>query len=174
LSSGLLHSSLELPGTSPTPASRTVYGIPGEYLTKTAKQTRIQRERGARASHGKRLMMSRKGRGLLAAIALAATAVAVAGAQSGTPSPQTQALEPPPPDSLGRSNPRGSVLAFLNAARRGENELARQYLDTRLSGEAAEDLAHQLFVVLDARLPARLTLISDSPDGSRADRQRRR
>jgi MscS family membrane protein len=114
-------------------------------------------------------MMSRKGRGLLAAIALAATAVAVAGAQSGTPSPQTQALEPPPPDSLGRSNPRGSVLAFLNAARRGENELARQYLDTRLSGEAAEDLAHQLFVVLDARLPARLTLISDSPDGSRAD-----
>jgi MscS family membrane protein len=113
--------------------------------------------------------MSRKGRGLLAAIALAATAVAVAGAQSGTPSPQTQAPEPPPPDSLGRSNPRGTVLGFLNAARRGENELARQYLDTRLSGEAAEDLAHQLFVVLDARLPARLTLISESPDGSRAD-----
>ena len=114
-------------------------------------------------------MMGRQGWGLLAAVVLAATATTVATAgQSGTTSPQAQAPEPPS-DALGRSNPRGTVLGFLNAARRGENELARQYLDTRLSGEAAEDLAHQLFVVLDARLPARLTLISDSPEGSRAD-----
>ena len=73
------------------------------------------------------------------------------------------------PDPLGRSTPRGTVLGFLNAARKGENELARQYLDTRLSGKPAEDLAHQLFVVLDAKLPARLTLISDAPEGSRSN-----
>ena len=82
---------------------------------------------------------------------------------------QTSAAEPAPPDPLGRSTPRGTALGFLNAARKGENELARQYLDTRLSGKQAEDLAHQLFVVLDAKLPARLTLISDAPEGSRSN-----
>jgi len=61
------------------------------------------------------------------------------------------------------------VLGFLNAARKGENEIAAQYLDTRLKGPAAASLAHQLFVVLDARLPARLTQVSDDPDGSRAN-----
>ena len=92
----------------------------------------------------------------------------------GAPAPaaQTSAAEPAPEDPLGRSTPRGAVLGFLNAARKGENELARQYLDTRLSGKPAEDLAHQLFVVLDAKLPARLTLISDAPEGSRSDPRR--
>src|SRR5262249_38285867 len=32
-----------------------------------------------------------------------------------------------------------------------------------------QELAHSLFVVLDARLPPTLTLISDAPDGSRAN-----
>jgi MscS family membrane protein len=61
------------------------------------------------------------------------------------------------------------VLAFLSAARKGEYELARQYLDTQLTGKPAEELARQLFVVLDARLPARLTQISDVPEGSRSN-----
>ena len=108
---------------------------------------------------------------MLAAVALAlvagvATANAQAGAQATAPAPQAPAS---PPDALGRETPRGTVLGFLNAARKGENDLARQYLDTRLTGEAADRLAHQLFVVLDARLPARLTLISDQPEGSLAD-----
>jgi MscS family membrane protein len=82
----------------------------------------------------------------------------------------TQTTEAAPArDALGRSTPRGTVLGFLHAARKGENELARQYLDTRLGGKAAEDLAQQLFVVLDARLPTRLTLISDAPEGSRSN-----
>ena len=85
------------------------------------------------------------------------------------PAAQPSAAEPAPQDPLGRSTPRGTVLGFLNAARKGENELARQYLDTRLSGKLAEDLAHQLFVVLDTKLPARLTLISDAPEGSRSN-----
>jgi MscS family membrane protein len=82
--------------------------------------------------------------------------------------PQAAVAESPA-DPLGRGTPRGTVLGFLNAARKGEPELARQYLDTRLSGKPAEDLANQLFVVLDARLPARLTQISDAPEGSRAN-----
>ncbi len=86
-----------------------------------------------------------------------------------TPAAQTSADKPAPTDPLGRTTPRGTVLGFLTAARKGENELARQYLDTRLSGKPAEDLAHQLFVVLDAKLPARLTLISDVPEGSRSN-----
>jgi MscS family membrane protein len=61
------------------------------------------------------------------------------------------------------------VLGFLNAARKDENELAAQYLSTRLKGEPAATLAHQLYTVLDARLPARLTQVSDEPEGSRAN-----
>jgi MscS family membrane protein len=78
-----------------------------------------------------------------------------------TPAPQT------PEDALGRSTPRGTVLGFLSAGRRDENALARQYLNSQLRGQPAEELAHQLFVVLDARLPPRLTQVSDVAEGSR-------
>ena len=83
--------------------------------------------------------------------------------------PTAAAQAEPPKDVLGRSTPRGTVMAFLAAGRKEDNDLARRYLDTPLSGDAAEKLAHQLFVVLDARLPPRLTLVSDSPEGSRAN-----
>jgi MscS family membrane protein len=74
-----------------------------------------------------------------------------------------------PKDPLGRDTPRGTVLGFLNAAHKGQDQLAREYLETRLTGESTEALAHQLFVVLDARLPARLTQLSDAPQGSRTN-----
>jgi MscS family membrane protein len=44
-----------------------------------------------------------------------------------------------------------------------------QYLNTRLRGKAAEDLARQLSVLLDQRLPAKLNEISDKPEGSLSD-----
>jgi MscS family membrane protein len=72
-------------------------------------------------------------------------------------------------DALGRTTPRGTVLGFLKAAHNGDNELAAQYLDTRLRGKAAEERAHQLFVVLDRRLPPKLGQVSDSPEGSLSD-----
>ncbi len=72
-------------------------------------------------------------------------------------------------DALGRTTPRGTVLGFLSAARKGDDELAAQYLNTRANDGAAEILAHQLFVVLDRRLPARLNQISNEPEGSVAD-----
>jgi len=106
------------------------------------------------------------GAGLILALLCAA------GTRAQTPpaAPATPAAQPPatPPDPLGRDTPRGTVLGFLEAAGKGENEIAAQYLSTRL-GKPATTLAHQLFVVLDARLPARLTQVSDSPEGSRSN-----
>lgn len=83
--------------------------------------------------------------------------------------PASAAETTPPADPLGRQTPRGTVRGFLGAARTGENKVARQYLDTGLDEAAAEQLAHDLYVVLDAMLPARLTQISDEPLGSRAN-----
>jgi MscS family membrane protein len=74
-----------------------------------------------------------------------------------------------PKDPLGRTTPRSAVLGFLTIARSGNDEHAAQYLNTKLRGEAAAVLAHQLFVVLDRRLPARLNQISDLPEGSLSD-----
>src|SRR6185436_2844191 len=42
-------------------------------------------------------------------------------------------------------------------------------LDAPVTGPAAALLAHQLFIVLDARLPATLTQLSDVADGSRSN-----
>jgi MscS family membrane protein len=111
-------------------------------------------------------------RRLLAACVLSLSVFAARPETQPTPAPPAAAqpaAEPEPSDPLGRRTPRGTVLGFLNAARKGENALARQYLDTRLGERGADALAHQLFTVLDAKLPARLTLISDHPDGSRAN-----
>ena len=84
------------------------------------------------------------------------------------PAPAAQAPAPST-DALGRSTPRGTVFGFLGAGRKGDHRLARHYLNTRLNDAAAETLARQLFVVLDARLPAQLLRVNDNPEGSRAD-----
>jgi MscS family membrane protein len=74
-----------------------------------------------------------------------------------------------PADPLGRSTPRGAVLGFMTAARRGNDNIAPLYLDTDLKKQAAVDLAHKLYIVLDSRLPARLYELSDRPEGSLAN-----
>jgi len=71
-----------------------------------------------------------------------------------------------PKDSLGRTTPRGTVLGFLAEARKGEYQVAAEYLNTRLRGKAAAVLAYKLSIVLDRRLPARLNQLSDKPEGS--------
>ena len=91
-------------------------------------------------------------------------------AQSAPPAASPAVSQPEvPKDPLGRTTPRGTVLGFLSAARNGDNERAAQYLNTRLQGEAAKGLAHQLSVVLDRRLPARLNQLSHEPEGSISD-----
>jgi MscS family membrane protein len=90
--------------------------------------------------------------------------------QSSIPGTSPAAAQPHVPvDALGRTTPRGAVLGFVTAARAGDDALAARYLNTRLHGKAATDLAHQLFVVLDRSLPARLNQLSDKPEGSASD-----
>lgn len=72
----------------------------------------------------------------------------------------------PVADPLGRGSPRGTVLGFLNASRKGDYATARQYLDTPLRGARADSLAKELSAVLDRRLPARLRELSGRPEGS--------
>lgn len=74
-----------------------------------------------------------------------------------------------PKDTLGRETPRGTLFGFMAAARKGNFDLAALYLNTNLRDRAAADLASQLFLVLDARLPARLQELSDRPEGSLAN-----
>ena len=83
----------------------------------------------------------------------------------------SQTSDPPKQvkDALERDTPRGTVRGFLAAARTGQDALASQYLQSSATGAAAAELAHQLFIVLDARLPPRLTQLSDLPEGSRVD-----
>jgi MscS family membrane protein len=74
-----------------------------------------------------------------------------------------------PKDTLGRNTPRGTVLGFVTAARKGNAEIAALYLNTPLRGRDAAVLARQLGIVLDRRFPARLNQISDTPEGSAPD-----
>jgi MscS family membrane protein len=74
-----------------------------------------------------------------------------------------------PRDTLGRDTPRGTLFRFIEAAQKNNFDLAALYLNTPLRDKAAAELAQQLFVVLDARLPARLQDVSDNPEGSLAN-----
>jgi MscS family membrane protein len=85
---------------------------------------------------------------------------------------QSAASAPPAPaaasaDPLGRDTPKGTVLEFMSAVQKGNTEAAALYLNTPLRGAQAAQLAQQLYVVLDSRLPARLNELSDRPEGSR-------
>jgi MscS family membrane protein len=109
---------------------------------------------------------------LLPAIALAlAVSAANAAAQRvpGTAPAAEKPAQTAAKDPLGRDTPRQTVLGFLEAGRSNEDQLAAQFLDTELTGQPAALLAHQLFIVLDARLPARLTQITDVAEGSRSN-----
>jgi MscS family membrane protein len=87
-------------------------------------------------------------------------------AQVGVGAPAAAAQPAPPKDALGRDTPKRTVLGFITAARRGNDDVTPLYLDTNLKGKDAVDLAHKLYVVLDTRLPARLQELSDLPEGS--------
>jgi MscS family membrane protein len=95
------------------------------------------------------------------------TAWAQAPAPDAAASQPAAAPAPAPTDPLGRDTPRGTVLGFLNAGNDAKFEIATQYLRTELKGADAAALSHQLFAVLDARLPAKLAKLSDVPEGSR-------
>ena len=105
------------------------------------------------------LVLPRVGLGVLFCVIAAAQA----------PAPPAPVKSETPADLFGRDTPRGTVLGFLNASRKDDFETAAKYLNTRLSGRAAADQAHDLFVVLDRELPPRLNQLSNVPEGSRSD-----
>jgi len=87
--------------------------------------------------------------------------------QFAAPKPEpAEAIQEPSPDPLGWNTPRGAILNFPSVARSGNAQVAALYLSTSLHGADAEVLAHQLAVVLDRRLPAKLNEVSGKPEGS--------
>ena len=116
------------------------------------------------------LACPRKANRVLFAILLSLLLPAIVWCQAATPANAPAPAQPETPkDTLGRATPRGTVLGFLNAARKGNTEVAALYLNTPLRGADSAILARQLAVVLDRRLPARLNQISDKPEGSVPD-----
>jgi MscS family membrane protein len=81
--------------------------------------------------------------------------------------PAAAATQPEAPkDPLGRDTPRGTVIGFMGAAAENKTEVIPLYLNSGLRGDAATELAQQLYVVLNSRLPVRVTTLSDRPEGS--------
>jgi MscS family membrane protein len=90
-------------------------------------------------------------------------------AAASTQPDEAQPTPASPPDPLGRTTPRGTLLGFLTAASNHKYDSAAQYLDTRATGKDAATLANRLFLVLDRRLPAKLNNLSNDPLGSLSD-----
>jgi len=86
-------------------------------------------------------------------------------AQSSSSAPVATTPADAPKDAFGRDTPRGTLLGFMKAAHEENAAVASAYLNTTLLGQAAVELVHQLYVVLDNRLPARLGEVSDRPEG---------
>lgn len=82
--------------------------------------------------------------------------------------PAGAAAQASPSDPLGRTTSRSTVLGFFKAARNGDFDTAAEYLNTKRRSKADADLARQLSVIMDRRLAARLSELSDHPEGSLA------
>jgi MscS family membrane protein len=94
----------------------------------------------------------------------AQTRLGTAASQAAAPAVQT----PPPADPLGRDTPKGTVLGFLEASRKGQDDVAAQFLNLRQGQQGGDAIAHELFTILDARLPSTgLLQLNNTPEGSR-------
>jgi MscS family membrane protein len=88
-----------------------------------------------------------------------------------TDSPQTKTTEQAKPveDPLGRSTPHGTVVGLVTAAQHGNLDRASEYLESSLPSSERQELAEQLWVVLDRKLFTTLDRVSDKPDGDLED-----
>jgi len=76
----------------------------------------------------------------------------------------------PPPDALGRDNPRGCILGFIKAAQDEKYNVAEQYFEPpprqRLDSEQErKELVNQLLTILNQKLAGALDFVSRDPLG---------
>ena len=99
---------------------------------------------------------------------------AVAAQIPGLPSKPASKSEPAPPaatDPLGRETPHDAVMGFLRAAQDENYSVAAQYFQPapghrRLNPTDEQDLAAQLFAVINQKIPASsLESLSRDPQG---------
>jgi len=103
------------------------------------------------------------------AVGCPATWPQLAALKGGSTAQAPAAPAEPAADPLGRTTPKGAVLGFLAASHKKNFELAEEYLDARFRGNGSDQLVEQFAVVLDKKLPAKLNLLSEKPEGSLAD-----
>jgi MscS family membrane protein len=77
--------------------------------------------------------------------------------------------KPLPEDPLGRSTPYGAVIGFVQAANKGEYELASKYLEGKQSARRKEELARSLHVVLNRGVKTGADDLSKAPAGNLED-----
>jgi MscS family membrane protein len=93
-------------------------------------------------------------------------------AQTAKPASEPKASVETPPeagDPLGRDTPRSAVIAFFKAIQRQNYERAAQYLDSKLKPAERQELARKLGVVLDRKLSAPLSGLSEQAEGNLED-----
>jgi MscS family membrane protein len=76
----------------------------------------------------------------------------------------------PPPDALGRDNPRGCILGFIKAAQDEKYNVAEQYFEPpprqrHVSEQEKKELVDQLLTILNQKLAGALDFISRDPLG---------
>ncbi len=81
--------------------------------------------------------------------------------------PATAAATASDPLELGRETPRGTVIGFIRAAQSENYDVAVQYFDVRhrAAVEPEQELAQQLFAILNARFVGSLDSITNDPTG---------
>src|ERR1035438_3064165 len=72
-------------------------------------------------------------------------------------------------DPLGRSTPYGTVLGFVDAARGHDFDRAVEYVEIKPGQKGTEDIARELYLVVDRGLTVDLNMLSREPDGTSAD-----
>jgi MscS family membrane protein len=77
--------------------------------------------------------------------------------------------QPLPEDPLGRGTPYGTVIGFLQAANKGDYELASNYLEGKQSARRKAELARKLHVVLNRGVKTGPDDLSKAPEGSLDD-----
>ncbi len=89
---------------------------------------------------------------------------------SSPPAAAASAQPAPPPDALGRDNPRGCILGFIKAAQDEKYNIAEQYFETsprqrHEPEQEEEELVNRLLTILNQKFAGALDIVSRDPLG---------